>query len=47
MTVADIIAEPLDIHAVGAGLKRRAKVAGLLDLVGLDPSAGKRYPHEF
>lgn len=47
MTVADIIAEPLDIHAVGTSLERRAKVAGLLDLVGLDPSAGKRYPHEF
>ncbi len=47
MQVGDIIAEPLDIHGVGSKAERRAKVAGLLDLVGLDPSAGKRYPHEF
>jgi oligopeptide transport system ATP-binding protein len=47
MQVGDIISEPLDIHAVGSRTERLAKVAKLLDLVGLDPSAGKRYPHEF
>jgi oligopeptide/dipeptide ABC transporter ATP-binding protein len=47
MTVAQIIAEPLDIHGVGSRTERREKVAELLGLVGLDPSAGGRYPHEF
>ena len=47
MPVARIIAEPLDIHGVGSKPQRRAKVAELLDLVGLDASAAMRYPHEF
>ncbi len=47
MTVADIIAEPLDIHYAGNRAERRVKVKELLDLVGLDQSAGSRYPHEF
>ncbi len=47
MTVRDIVAEPLIVHkeARGNGLER--KVAELLDVVGLSPSFGGRYPHEF
>ncbi|WP_017600488.1 ABC transporter ATP-binding protein [Nocardiopsis lucentensis] len=46
MTVADIIAEPLRIHREGNGSARR-RVGELLELVGLDPEHGSRYPHEF
>ena len=47
MTVADIIAEPLEIHSIGTAAERKAKVLELLDLVGLDPNALQKYPHEF
>jgi len=47
MKIADIIAEPLDIHAIGSRAERVERVKDLLSLVGLDPSAGARYPHEF
>jgi len=47
MTVASIISEPLDIHGIGSRGERQEKVADLLKLVGLDPSAGQKYPHEF
>jgi oligopeptide/dipeptide ABC transporter ATP-binding protein len=47
MNIAQIVAEPLDIHGVGSRAERAAKVKELLSLVGLDPSAAGRYPHEF
>ena len=47
MNVASIIAEPLDIHGIGNKAERKAKVLELLDLVGLDPNAASKYPHEF
>jgi len=47
MTVAAIIAEPLDIHAVGTKVERMEKVRELLRLVGLDATALSKYPHEF
>jgi oligopeptide transport system ATP-binding protein len=47
MTVAAIISEPLDIHRVGDRKTRRRRVLELLDLVGLNPAAADRYPHEF
>jgi len=47
MSIAQIIAEPLDIHGIGTKAGRAAKVRELIELVGLDPSAGLRYPHEF
>ena len=47
MNVAEIIAEPLDIHGIGSRPSRRDKVRALLELVGLDPAAASRYPHEF
>jgi oligopeptide/dipeptide ABC transporter ATP-binding protein len=48
MTVADIIGEPLIIHKlVKNRAEYRAKADELLTIVGLDPSMGDRYPHEF
>lgn len=45
--VAEILAEPLEVHKAGDRAERRRRIAELLDLVGLDPSAADRYPHEF
>jgi oligopeptide transport system ATP-binding protein len=47
MRVGTIVAEPLVIHRIGTKTVRKAKVAELLELVGLDPSAANRLPHEF
>jgi peptide/nickel transport system ATP-binding protein len=47
MTVADIIGEPLVIHGIGDSDKRRAIVAELATLVGLDTRHLRRYPHSF
>ena len=45
--IGNIIAEPLIVHGIGDRKTRRARVAKLLDMVGLEPDAAKRYPHEF
>ncbi|WP_084958535.1 dipeptide ABC transporter ATP-binding protein [Thermoactinospora rubra] len=46
LPVNDIIAEPLKVHGRWRdGGKKR--VAELLELVGLNPEHGNRYPHEF
>ncbi|MYA75962.1 MAG: ATP-binding cassette domain-containing protein [Acidimicrobiaceae bacterium] len=45
MTVASIIAEPLQIHRLVDNAQDQ--VAELLELVGLHPQHGNRYPHEF
>jgi len=47
MKVEDIIGEPLVIHDGLTPTARRARVAELLDAVGLDPSVLPRFPHEF
>jgi len=47
MTVSSIISEPLMEHNEAKGKERRARVAELLSLVGLEPKHGNRYPHEF
>ena len=47
MRVGDIVEEPLVIHRIGAKPARKARVAELLELVGLDPSQAARYPHQF
>jgi ABC-type oligopeptide transport system ATPase subunit len=47
MRAGDIVEEPLIIHQVGAKAERRARVAELFNLVGLDPTHLRRYPHEF
>jgi oligopeptide/dipeptide ABC transporter ATP-binding protein len=41
-----IIGEPLDIHGVGTSDERRRRVSELIELVGLRPEMGGRYPHE-
>jgi peptide/nickel transport system ATP-binding protein/oligopeptide transport system ATP-binding protein len=47
MRVGAIIEEPLVIHRIGTKEARRARVAELFELVGLDPSQLSRYPHQF
>ena len=48
MKVADIVGEPLIVHGeAGDRTGRRERVAELLDMVGLRPEMGRRYPHEF
>jgi oligopeptide/dipeptide ABC transporter ATP-binding protein len=46
MTVFEIIAEPLRIHGLFSD-NGRQKVRDLLQVVGLNPEHGNRYPHEF
>ena len=47
MTVGAIIGEPLTEHGLYKGAGKTARVAELMDLVGLDPTYVRRYPHEF
>ncbi len=47
MTVADIVGEPLDIHGLASGGERTERIAGLLQMVGLNPEHAGRFPHEF
>ena len=47
MRVGDIVEEPLVIHKLGSKAERRARVAELFQLVGLEPDHIARYPHEF
>ncbi|MCC5808304.1 MAG: ABC transporter ATP-binding protein [Opitutales bacterium] len=47
MTVGDIVGEPLLIHKLADGRKRRDMVAEMLEKVGLLPRHMQRYPHAF
>jgi oligopeptide transport system ATP-binding protein len=48
LTVANLIGEALDIHRLARdAATRRQRIAALLKDVGLDPSHGQRYAHEF
>ena len=47
MRVGDIVEEPLVIHRLGSKQERRARVAQLFELVGIDPDHLRRYPSEF
>ena len=47
LRVEDIIAEPLLIHEHMSANTRRERVGQLLRAVGMDASAGRRFPHEF
>jgi ABC-type oligopeptide transport system ATPase subunit len=47
LTVAETIAEPMQVHGIGDGASRRARVEELLNLVGLRAFHAQRYPHEF
>jgi ABC-type oligopeptide transport system ATPase subunit len=47
MRVGDIVEEPLVVHRTGTRASRRARVAELFELVGLDPAQRDRHPHQF
>jgi ABC-type oligopeptide transport system ATPase subunit len=47
MRVGAIVQEPLNIHRLGSAAEQRDRVRRLFELVGLDPDAVTRYPHEF
>ena len=47
MTIEQIIAEGLGIHAGGRSGEHRTMVAEIMVEVGLDPGTMARYPHEF
>jgi len=47
LTVGFSIMEPLLVHGVAQGAEAQARVAWLLEKVGLPPEAARRYPHEF
>ncbi|KGK89746.1 peptide ABC transporter substrate-binding protein [Desulfosporosinus sp. HMP52] len=47
MKVRDIIGEPILIHEVLNRVEREKRVSKLLNIVGLSPNHGERYPHEF
>jgi peptide/nickel transport system ATP-binding protein len=46
MTLGEIIAEPLGIHALFTAAERREQARRWLAKVGRDPSYASRYPHE-
>ena len=47
MSVGDIIGEALTIHRLAHGKAKEARVADLLERVGMNPGHMRRYPHEF
>ncbi len=47
MPIGAAIEQPLVIHRQGQRAVRRARVASVMDAVGLTPSHADRYPHEF
>jgi len=47
MSVGDIIGEALTIHNLARGKAKEARVADLLERVGMSPGHMRRYPHEF
>ena len=47
MTIGETLAEPLRFHHLARAQGPAARVASLLDTVGLPAAAAARYPHEF
>lgn len=47
LTIRSIIAEPIRVHGMEEGKALRSRVDELLELVGLRPQHGSRFPHEF
>ena len=47
MTVAQIVGEPLLVNGLAKGKELDDRVAGLLQMVGLEPAWRERYPHAF
>ncbi|HEY5644374.1 MAG TPA: oligopeptide/dipeptide ABC transporter ATP-binding protein, partial [Pseudomonadales bacterium] len=47
MKIGEIIGEPMRVHGIQPDAeKRRARIAELLSICGLDPKFSDRYPHE-
>jgi len=47
MRIGNAIREPLDIHDLGSPRQRDTRVGELLEMVGLDATYARRFPHEF
>jgi oligopeptide transport system ATP-binding protein len=47
MSVFGTLAEPIVLHGLASGAALEGRVHELLDLVGLQPFHGERFPHEF
>ncbi|HKO69760.1 MAG TPA: dipeptide ABC transporter ATP-binding protein [Bradyrhizobium sp.] len=47
MTAGDIVGEPLSVHGLAAGRKKRERVAELFQQVGLRADQMHNYPHQF
>ena len=47
MRIRQILGEALDTHGLAKGPARQARIAELLELVGLRAEYAERYPHEF
>src|SRR5207302_4691501 len=47
MTAGDIVGEPLSVHGLAGGSKKRERVAELFDQVGLRADQMQNYPHQF
>ena len=47
LSVKDLISEPIVIHGAASGAEITARVAELMEAVGLKPAYMGRYPHEF
>lgn len=47
MTVLDIIAEPLEVHGIAKGQKKRERIGELLETVGLSRNDMHKFPHQF
>ena len=47
LTVGRILAEPIRFHGLAKGAALEERVAELLERVGLEPEAARRYPHAF
>jgi peptide/nickel transport system ATP-binding protein/oligopeptide transport system ATP-binding protein len=47
MSAGDIVGEPLTIHGIASGSKRREQVTALFERVGLRRQQMNAYPHEF
>jgi oligopeptide/dipeptide ABC transporter ATP-binding protein len=47
MRAGDIVGEPLTVHGIATGDKKRERVAELFEQVGLRPDQMQNYPHQF
>jgi peptide/nickel transport system ATP-binding protein len=45
-TIREAIAEPMRVHGIASGPRANARVAELLEQVGLRPDMAERYPHQ-